>query len=617
MQNPLLALLISAFFIVVAVAFGRRILGLFRVRFESSVESALFGAGLGLGVMAYLVLAVGLLGMLYPWMLMGIVGVMALISIREINSLLLDIISAIKTRATTRLKIIDSLVTAGIVSMGAIGLLGALTPPGGLDWDGLAYHLAIPKLYLAHHAIYYVPYISHSNFPFLTEMLYTIGLSIGSTSIAKLFHFAMFAGTSLTIYTMCKRHVSPLVGKVGALIFMSVPVVLWEAGIAYADITTAFYLTLAVYAVLNWEETHSTSWLTVCGLMGGFALGTKVLAGVPIAALFVWIVASSGSRREWGRGLMLAFGMGIIALLVGSPWYIKSYIYTGNPVYPFMYNIFGGRNWSAENAEAYRASQVVFGMGRDSSQFWLLPWNLAMNGSKFFDTPSIFGMIGIAFLGLIPVQLLTRNYNKVILKVGAVALVFIAAWFVLMQQSRYLIGVLPLLSIVAAAGVESANRQWRIGRYVVNLFLAFSVGLTLLMGILMSMNSAPAALGIEPRSEYVSRTLDVYDAESYINTTLPRTARIVMLDEVRGFYLEREYIWGNPQHHTLIPWSTFKDGRDMVNGLEKMGYTHLLLNWKFSNPGSPQMKLLTDAIGRGWVREIYSDRHNISIYELK
>ena len=615
MENPFFALLICILIVLVSAAFGRKLLKLLKVETNGLAENLVFGIGLGLGTLSYFVLALGLLRLLYPWILILLVGIMTIVSLKEIGGLLSGLINHIRRRVKLKLSASSGLIAASSIFLGATVLIYALAPSSGLDWDGLAYHLAIPKMYLAKHAIIYVPFISHSNFPFLTEMLYTIGLAVGSVILAKLFHLVMYIATAITIFALGRKHISGLTGRLGALLFMSVPVVLWEAGLAYADITTALYITLAVYAVLNWEKDGRTSWLVICGVMCGFALGTKVLAAVPTAVLCGWILIGSLRERGWSRGAGLALIVGGLAILVGSPWYIKSCIYTGNPVYPFLYNVFGGRYWSTEAAEMYRSSQLSLGMGRGLSEFLLTPWNLTMNGFKFFDTPRVYGLIGAAFVGLIPLQILAGWSNKVITRLNIIILVFLAAWFVLMQQSRYLIGVIPLACIIAASSVDLANAKWPTGRHIVNVFVGMCIALSIFTGWALATGSREVIIGSVSQEDYLSKTLDVYDAERYVNDNLPEDAKVVLLDEVRGFYLDREYIWGNPGHHEMIPWSSFKSGADMVRYFMDHGYTNAIINWKFAGTDLLHKNFIPDAIGNGMMVEIYAS-NGVGVYEF-
>ena len=626
-------ILISLLIMLTAAGFGRKLLNLLRVKTDSSVESSILGMGLGLGVLAYLVLAVGLLGWLYWWVPAAVLILIAVFSFGEMINLAEEIGRVLREQAKAKLGLAQGLLAFSMVSLGAVVLLSSLAPPSSLDWDGLAYHLAVPKVYLARHAVFYIPYDSHSNLPFLTEMLYTLGLAFGSISLAKLFHFWMYIGTAVAVYSLCRRHLSPRIGSIGALLFMSIPVIIWEAGSAYSDITTALYLTLALYGLLNWQQSKHSSWLILCGVMGGFALSTKVLAIVPIGVMGLWIIWSNGHMVTWSdgmhetirpsdhrtiRALKAALLMGLVAILVGLPFYIKSYVYTGNPVYPFLYGIFGGKYWSEQAAATYHGAQLAFGMGRGLDKLVMLPWNLTMNGARFFDDPDHtkpFSLIGPALLGLIPLYVLAGGRRKSIAWIGLVAGVFIIAWFILMQQTRYLISIVPFLCIIAACGVEAANDKWRIGRHVANGFLAFCVLLSLLTGLMLSLSGAKAALGLESQADYLSRNLHVYDAECFINDSTSPKAKVLIFDDARGFYLDREYMWANPGHHEMTPWKSFTSGADMVSYFEKAGYTYAMINWSFANTDDLHQKLIADAIGHGLMREVYGS-HMVSVYEL-
>lgn len=613
MENPLAAMAISILILLISTAFGRRLLALAGVKSDSPVESSVFGAGLGLGALAYLVLAVGLMGLLHAWAVLAVLGIMAIISLGEIGRLIFAISRGLKSRAGERLTAIRALIAFPMIAVGALTVIAALAPPAELDWDGLAYHLAVPKIYLAKQSIHYIPFMSHSNFPFLVEMLYTVGLSLGSVSIAKLFHFWMFIATAAAIYSLCRRHLNARTGSLAALLFMTVPVIIWEAGIAYADIGTALYVTLGVYAILNWRQSRNVSWLIVGGLAMGFALGTKVLAAVPLAVLCLWALWAS-------RNLKPALTIGVIAILVGAPWYVKSFVYTGNPFYPFLYNIFGGRFWSAEAAEAYRGAQLVFGMGRSLGDLIILPWNATMNGALFFDDPDparpkLFSLIGPAFLGLIPLTVLAKGGCRRLVGMAAVVGVFGIAWFVLMQQIRYMIPIIPLLAIMAAAGLYAANEHWRFGRHVANAFTAVAIASGMIVALILAIMAAPAVFGIQDREDFLAENLDVYRAQAYVNDSTPEDAKIVLFEEVRGFYLDREYIWGNPGHHEMTPWQDFRNAEDMIGYFKEVGFSHALINWKYAGQAGLMHNLIAESIGKGLMREVYGS-NLVSVYEF-
>lgn len=620
MSHPLLALIIFIPILIISIAFGRKILTLMRVDFISPLEISIFGLATGFGILAYLIFIIGITGVLYIWTILAVVIIMGVFSVKEIGPLLKETLEIGRSLLRNPNGISGIAFRIGVFVVAAFAIIPSLAPSSGLDWDGLAYHLAIPQIYLRNHSIVYVPFISHSNFPFLTEMLYSIGLAFKSTGVAKLFHYAMYIGTAVAIYCICVRHVNSLTGRIAAILFLTTPVVAWEAGIAYTDLSTALYITMAVYTLLNWEKTDRQNWLVVCGIMCGFAFGTKVLAAIPIFSLCVWILIAKIRSKQFGSGIKLGLMVGCIALLIGSPWYIKSYIYTGNPFYPFLYNIFGGKYWSQGAADAYRGSQLAFGMGRGISQLFMAPWNLFANGVYFFDipdakNPKVWGVIGPVFMGLIPLAVYTLWKDRFMQKIAVFTLVFVITWFFLMQYSRYLITIIPMMCIIAGYAASEIHQKMMKSRYAVNAFICICVLLSVFNVYRMSINSLNAAVGTEPADAFLSRTLDVYDAEQWINMNLPDDAGIVLFDEVRGFYLNRKYIWGNPGHHEMIPWNSFTNGTDMVKFLEDMGYQYALVNVKFSTPDALHFRLIKDAVKKGNMLELYTSK-GVTVFQF-
>ncbi len=130
--------------------------------------------------------------------------------------------------------------------LGISALIAALVPPSMSDWDSLAYHLAVPKLYLQHGGIYYIHFTSHSNFPMLMEMLYLAALAVSGPVAAKLMHFWTGVLLVLSVMLTARRHFGARSAGLAAVAIAGIPVVLWEATTAYIDLATALYTVLAV-----------------------------------------------------------------------------------------------------------------------------------------------------------------------------------------------------------------------------------------------------------------------------------------------------------------------------------------------------------------------------------
>jgi hypothetical protein len=651
-RPALVAILQFLIITTIAAAFARRILGKREPEFESAGERLVFESALGLGMLGLLIFALGALQLFYlPSFLLLLLG-MAAVGWRELSGVISDITRGLRAIRTLRWRAETAAATAILASIGVLAIIRALAPPIGDDWDSLAYHLAMPKLFLKHHGIYYVPFASHSNFPFTWEMLYTMGLAFGSVSLAKLFHFGAGALLVVAVYSAGRRHFAPRTGALAALMIAGVPIAAWEATTAYVDLATALYSFLVVYSLLNFSATRDRRWAALAGVSAGLAAGTKMTALVMIAVAIVWILrmrnaecgmrngecgvrnaergvrnAECGMRNAgWRPALRTAAIAAGLALLLAAPWYVKTWIYTGNPVYPFFYGVFGGRNWSAETAALYRSDQLMFGMGHDPASLFMLPWNLTRHFARFGDyaarlNPSVdelpyfagnplvyLASIGPLFLALLPAigfAALRPGRHRPMM---AVTLALMLTWFFTMQNIRYL---LPALALLAPAVAHSADL---IGIRRAAFGVAAAAGaFTVLLMALFIRPAIPVAVGIEKPNDYLAGRFDVYRASEFVNENLPKHAKIALFGETRGFYLDRDYLWADPGHNALIPYRSMgSDPGRLLDWLESQCINYVLVN--HANPG--HVMLIDRAIG-GRLEEIYSDpAQTISVYRI-
>jgi hypothetical protein len=695
--SPGPALLWFPVLLAVSVAVGGQVLRWARVPAAGPLEGFVFAAATGLGLLAYVLLAAGLLGAYHRTAFLLIVAAFAFIgapcAVGQLSALGSRLSAGQRQvlyppRAESRepragaqrhAERLLALAAASVVLyLAGATLVAALAPPGGNDWDGLAYHLAAPKVYLSHGRIQFIPYDSHTNFPFTMEMLYGLGLALGGAPLAKLFHWAAGCLTALAVAAFSAAHLGR--GEPGALahpsgrpprlpawapplaaaLFLSVPQVAWEATTAYIDLGTTLFQFLALYAVVNQlsalgsrlsagtttgpafiepstESREPRAGLPLAGAMSGWAMGTKYTALIPFGFLLlaagVW--AWSAARRE-GRAAPPVRAWCLMALLgvaVASPWYIRNVLWTHNPVYPFFYRWFPASvNWTREAEDAYRMEQRSFGIGQTPADLVMAPWQTAMEGAAFFTVLSknagqdtlpryagtVLGSVGIALLGLLPLWPFAVRVDRraawLLAYVGANFLV----WFWLTQQTRYLLPILAPGSVAAVAVLTGLPHGFL--RATAGCFTAISLLVNVVATQRLTIAPAvPVVLGQESQEAFLSRTLpDLYPALQFVNA-LPGDSRVAFLQEVRGFYADRDYFWANPLQHNLIPYESFADGAAMARFLrERLGITHVLINRNFAR-GSEEEKwyrLLQDAVRRGALVPLY-DVRGVAVYQIQ
>lgn len=107
--------------------------------------------------------------------------------------------------------------------------------------DALVHHLAVPKLYLKYEKMTELPCMPYSYYPMNLDLLYLIGLKLGSDIYAKYTHCIFGLLTSWLIYRYLARKITPTYGMTGALLFLSLPVVIKLCTIAYVDLGLIFF----------------------------------------------------------------------------------------------------------------------------------------------------------------------------------------------------------------------------------------------------------------------------------------------------------------------------------------------------------------------------------------
>ena len=570
------------------ICFGVGASVLRRLRAEPGglAEELPLAAAMGMGLLAYLVLGVGLLGHLGPWAMGGLLALLALAGRRHMLRLARGVPSIVSAAAPRRSAAVP--LSFFLIVMLILTLLGALAPAGDSDYDSLVYHLTIPKIYLQDGGIHSIPWLTHSNFPFTLEMLYTLGLSLRDQSLAKLFHFGCGWLTLCAVFAYGRRWWGERAGWIGAAVFAAIPIVAWQMMTAYIELGVALYAFLAVCALSRWFEERARGggqgWLWVAALMCGWGLGVKMLAGVVLIFAVGALAWGLRTAPDKGRGVRQVAVFALIAAAIGAPWYVKSYLWTGNPVYPFFFEVFGGRYWTADRAALYTEAQKVFGLGTGPLDFLALPWNLTMRSRWFFDQPEVlrpfnvyvlvFGPLLLAFLPALPAAGPLGGFGRLSLWF---ALVFAAVWFGLTQNGRYLIPILPGLS--ACAGLAAARLIERRGLAAAAAGVALSLGLVmgLYPTVLLAAPAARVALGLESRSAYLGRVSETYRTFRAVEEATPPEARIFILgDEPRTFYLNRRYLLGN--HAEIFSSEDLASAGALVGALKGMGVTHLLIH---------------------------------------
>src|SRR5205085_5740644 len=98
----------------------------------------------------------------------------------------------------------------------------------------------------------------------------------------------------------------------------------------YIDIVLCLMITAAALALARGLRPEAERrWLVLAAIFLGVACGTKYTALIFALAMAAALVF--GLRR---RALGPLLQLGAIVALVGGYWYLRGYLYSGNPVWP-------------------------------------------------------------------------------------------------------------------------------------------------------------------------------------------------------------------------------------------------------------------------------------------
>jgi hypothetical protein len=587
--SMLLDVLSALALLLVGAALGHRFCRWMGVRLDRGVESVVLSCGMGLGGVSFLVLGLGLLGGLARWAIMAVFGALAL--------LLLPDLAAIG-RAVGELRKV-ALPPRGVrvylMVMLLLTLLMALAPP--IDWDGLFYHLTFPRLYIEQGRIGAIGDVPHQYFPGLVEMLYVAAMSIKGDVAAKLLHFGYMLLLGGVVYLMARRHVGQEYAWPALLAYASMPMVGVLGSWAYNDLALGYYQTAALYSLLNWFEereqgSNARSWLVAAAAFCGLAMGVKYTAFVCFLAIALLAIGHLVRHRaRWGEGLRALALLGGVALLAAAPWYLRNLAFTGNPVYPFAYRLFGGLGWSQWRADWY--ARAGTGIGMNLGQWIKLPWTLTLGlrDMNFYD-----GRIGPLFLVALPFLLawgagLLGPRSRALCSMAVFAAIQYGFWGIGVIHSRSLfqsrlllpalVALCPLLAVLWERLRMLDTRLFSLRR-LIGMSVALVLAANLCYQFLGTLRARPlpVLVGAESRDEFLTRNLGAhYRAMQMVNERVPEEGRVLFLWEPRSYYCRRSaqpdailerWAWLLTQHEHRV--------EAVAGALVDEGYTHVLLH---------------------------------------
>lgn len=415
------------------------------------------------------------------------------------------------------------------------------------------------------------------------------------------------------IYKYLSRRINREYALLGALFFLSIPVITRLSSIAYVDLGLICFLFASLLYVFRWIESEfQLKYLAISAIFCGLGLGTKYngLIGLFLLGLFIPFVYTryhagknlySTKAVSWGAVFVF------IALTVFSPWMIRNIIWTGNPVYP-LYNGFFNNEKNIEtiltehqNRKSARMSHFEIRKNLYGETTWeiaMLPIRVFFQGRdndpKFFDgkaNPFLLLLPVFAFLGF------KRETRQ--LKTEKMLMLFFSICFLLFAcaqtsiRIRYFSPIIPPLVILSMFGLSNIscvllNSYQRVSQHVKKIiifliiFVMLGLNATYIISRFEYIRPIAYLSGKISRDSYIQRFWPEYAAMRYANEHLPKDAKIMgVYMGNRGYYLDVPIIFGLNMLQRLSAKAASPE--EVVQMLREKKISHLLVNYELFN----------------------------------
>lgn len=527
-------------------------------------EAALFGAVLGFAALGYIAFLLGVMRVLYAPVLAACIVVPA--AFGAVNLL------RTRVRRGWRPSIDDLGLLLGLAVVAAMIPKG-LSPI--LAYDDNAYHLLIPRTYLDAHGIGYLRHLN-ANMPHLVELIYLFPLSLGDFTAPKTVSLFFNAWTVIGLVAYLRGRVGGAMAGIGALLYVSSPIVLWHFGTAYVEPAMGTFLLAAIVSLLRWLERRDRGYLLMMGLACGAAAGSKYQGWVFSAAILLFAGAAIGTAAgTWkARAALMARPLAGFAALL-TPWIAKSVAMTGNPIFPMLYGLFGGRDLSEIEVLHLSRSFGSIGDPKTLLTTLVLPYNLAISPEKYFWEPfsATLMVLGVAALCT------PRAWRTPSRFALGIALAGVAGWAATCQYGRLLVPWVPILVLVAMLPLErfASRRAVAVGLAV---FVVAVAGLQLRRFPLAPHLGVPSmAIFSWPRERIVAANFN-YDLCQFLNREVPPEGKVLGMWENRFYFLRRKAIIDAVYEGSAsLAWlRRLDDPARFADALRAEGVTHVVFN---------------------------------------
>ncbi len=566
-------------FLIVTFSIGRRILLLFKTEY-SELEEFLISTALGAFFLINFTIALGTFHLIYKEAYILLVVAVILLSLKQIKrlwSLTSSLINNVKKKLKPNL-------TGLLLAAYLLFILANLLPPFApvMEVDSLSYHLAFAKIYANTHQLTYLPWHTYTTMPQGMTMLYTISELFSKPSLSPLiaYFFSIFA--SLAIYAIVKRHYSETAALIASLLFFTSPSIVERLRQPMVDLSLTYFFLLAVLVFFKYTDERNdnkkTGLIVLLSILAGAAISIKLTGAFAAGALFMGVALSWLIHRQ-RISVKHAIIFCMVTLLLASPWLIRGFVHTGNPLYPQAYSIFGGKYLDSSLTQLYSNYHHIVGLERNLPNALLVYWNMTFKSRAFDST------IGLNPFLLMILPLIVLFYRQIKERKKWVLLFAMSTTILIVQfwvhpVLRYMFPAIALATICAATIMGELMKN-KLLKITIILLIGASLAFNAALFFGINAKNIQYFISGENQSEFYSKlkTPTTYGASMWINENTPKDSVVMLVNDQRGYFLDRKYIISSP-YLKFIDYGSMNSTDNLLERLNELGITYILINDK-------------------------------------
>ena len=561
----------------------------------------------------------------------AVVGITALMAVAGVGGLFrqqawswgFSFLAAFRpTRANRKLIIASTFLLLPAIAFHSFDLLLPV-----LEFDSTMYQMSAAKLYREQQALVYHPGIRFNGQPQLPVLIYLrYWFLLESDSLLKLANLEFSFILLLTLVAVARQFRWRDSWFLGVLYLASMPLVCFLAKIEYADLALTAFSGLGIVLVLSQLRHPRLQLQVLAGLVFGFAVSCKHLGLMLFAAALVgYGVAAWVAGIPLRRLARTSFLLVVLAGLVGSGWWVRSWLHTGTPLHPLL----TPRGGSAMTTRSFTLTST-YQYERNFSHLADAAYLLVAMQSDLRGHPGGFGVSLLLMLIAGVFAVVQRGRCR---KVSGAEWVFLIVgftsyfliWSLTSSIHRHLAPLAPMLAmlfLMSTCQLLGANGRLpkilTIFLVAISLHTSFSTSKT-------GVHRIPPPKNQEERQIWLRRALPYYGAFQAVNQAARPPDRTYLLFAPQARFYIDTVSFGDSFGHYSYDWlfEGVDSDQGLVAKLKDAGFQYLLVdhrNVRRSSDKYPQA--LRDSAFRtpkgepAGVKRAFSDR-GYSVFRLE